>query len=367
MSTATRPVLADTIEDARRGGHDAPEVEARHAGDSTSGFVLWLVGGTLALLLAVLAFNMVVDPYGGLGTGVFPTAVTDDPAVKVHLLEDLPAAPKLVVLGSSRSLKADPHFLQQQTGLPTFNAGVRGGTTVEAYLLSKFIHDRWPDAGTRYVWLIDIESFRWGSLDPSLLNTSELAGELPLTDRIRGRLDAVGPLLSWNATRDSLRVVRAEVDGTEAAGDQTGSRREDFRPDGYLLRNGYDPVYERRRYLNIYRNGGFSHLEPQPLAYLRRTVGQMAKWGTPPLIVLTPIAPDLLAELRTMGWDSRYRDLLAELHRLAREDGATVVDMSRISDFDGTPGGFYDGVHLRPVNMRKMLAAVLQAHPDALQ
>ncbi len=367
-STDTRSGVPSSIEHAKRAGHDAPVLSARDEGESPRRFVVWFLAGLAALLIGVFGFNALVDPYGGLGTGLLPTAITDDPAIKVRLLEKLPRAPQLVVLGSSRSLKADPAFLRQHTGLRSFNAGVRGGTTVEAYALARYVHDRWPSAHTRFLILLDVESFRWGNLDTTLLNTSQLARYLPLRERVQQRLSAIPPLLSWNAAENSLRVVRAEQDGTASHADQvTASRTSQFRPDGFLRRDRYDPVFEREKYLDIYRGGAFSRLQPRPLHYLQAAITQMDKWGTPPLIVLTPIDPKLQKELRRMGWNQRYHDLLADLARLHRSHPFTLADMTKLSSFGGDPSAFYDHVHMRPSNMRLMLEQVLKEHGSALQ
>src|SRR5690349_8239557 len=116
-STDTRSGVPSSIEHAKRGGHDAPVLSAHDEGESPRRFVVWFLTGLAVLLIGVFGFNAIVDPYGGLGTGLLPTAITDDPAIKVRLLEQLPKAPQLVVLGSSRSLKADPAFLREHTGL----------------------------------------------------------------------------------------------------------------------------------------------------------------------------------------------------------------------------------------------------------
>ena len=314
-----------------------------------------------ALLLAVFAFNATVDPYGGLGTGLLPTAVTDDAATKVRLLEALQEAPDIVVVGSSRSLKADRRVIERSTGLTAFNAGVRGGTTVEAYALSRFVNDRFPDARPRFMWLLDVESFRWANLDSTLLNTEQLARYIPRRQRLEGRLAAIGPLLSWGGLRDSLHVVRAEITGDERKESRQRKRRTRYmRGDGYLTFDLYSRAHETGLYRNIYRDDGFPSLERRPVHYLERAVEAMTSRGVEPIIVLTPIEPRLLDQLRDMGWDERHRDLLAELRRIQRKHPFDLVDMSLTSSFGGDPDGFYDGVDMKPETMDLMIETVLR-------
>src|SRR5205814_2373867 len=85
-----------------------------------------------AQLLAVLAFDAAVDPWGQLGTGLFPSLIPTDRPAKAKLVDRLAAPPELVVFGSSRALKIDPAYLQRKLGLRGFNAGVSDGEPEDA-------------------------------------------------------------------------------------------------------------------------------------------------------------------------------------------------------------------------------------------
>ena len=57
-------------------------------------------------------------------------------------------------------MRYEPSYLEKKTGLRTFNAGVNGiGGTADAWAMTNFIHDTWPDADPKYLWLLDVESF----------------------------------------------------------------------------------------------------------------------------------------------------------------------------------------------------------------
>ena len=113
-------------------------------------FVLALVLVTALVMGGVLALNVIADPYGSVGTHYFPTVTTSDRTVKADKIEQLKEGPELVILGSSRSMRYEPEYLEEKTGLSTFNAGVNGiGGTADAWAMSQFIHDTWPDVGSR--------------------------------------------------------------------------------------------------------------------------------------------------------------------------------------------------------------------------
>jgi hypothetical protein len=357
-----------TLETAPAGAHDAPLIEAG-PGDSHRRFVRWLLTGAAVTMLAVAAFAALVDPYGGLGTGIFPTELTVDASVKADLANRLTAPPGVLVLGSSRSLKVDPAYLQRRSGLTAFNAGVRGGTPVEAYAMARYLHDRFPGSHPHYLWLLDVEAFRSDTIDPNLLNDSRLDGYFPLSERLRARGHAIWPLLSWTGAGDALHVVRSEIDGSapSAGGARRAATRE-FRADGYHdVTELHDWGFEFKKYKGFYAHGAYPRLQSLPVEYLEKTLALMNSWGARPVIVVTPIHPKLQRILAPMGWTDRHRDLLALLKQLQRRYRFDFVDESSLASWGGVPRDFADGVHLEPANMRRLTDAVLSRFPDAVQ
>jgi hypothetical protein len=91
-----------------------------------------------------------------------------------------------------------------------------------------------------------------------------------------------------------------------------------------------------------------------------------AQWlGIRPVIALTPAHPVLSQALGPLGWNRRHTDVL----RMLRNPRAqfTLLDASRISSFGGHRGDFYDGVHMRVENTRRLAAWIaLRARHDLL-
>jgi hypothetical protein len=358
---------ADTLETAAAGAHNAPMIVAG-PGESHRRFVAWLLIGAALTLLAVGAFTALVDPYGGLGTGLFPTEVTVDATVKANLADRLAQPPGIVVLGSSRSLKMNPAYLAQRGGVPAFNAGVRGGTPVEAYAMTRYLHDRFPSTKQHYVWMLDVEAFRSDRIDTNLLNDPRLNGYFPLSERLAARAHAFWPLLSWQGAKDALHVVRSEINGSapSAARSLQVATRE-FRADGYhRVREPSDWKFEFNKYRGFYEHGAFPRLQSLPVEYLTKTLALMNSWGAVPTIVITPIHPKLQRILAPLGWTDRHHDLLVLLSRLHRTYRFQLVDESFISSWNGVPHDFADGVHLFSTNMRRLTDAVLARFPHAL-
>src|SRR5919201_6260074 len=87
-------------------------------------FVGGFLGSFLLVLGAVLAFNVVIDPFALAGTGVVPTAVEPDRSIKLDLLQRLKRGPQILILGDSRGRQAQPSQLERLTGHTAFNAAV---------------------------------------------------------------------------------------------------------------------------------------------------------------------------------------------------------------------------------------------------
>jgi hypothetical protein len=333
--------------------------------------VVAALAATVTLLLAVLAFNAVVDPWGGLGTDLFPTLVPTDKPVKAALIARLTKAPQLVIFGSSRALKINPTYLQQRLGQSGFNAAVSDGNPEDAWALLNDIHARFPNAHPHFLWVLDVEALR-GAPDPGVLDTPALARFIPSADRWRARLKGILPLLSWKAVRASVKVIRADISGKgiplrDAVFTNNGYRSLDVHD--IARANGSTLAAQLRAsevlYSWVYRSI-YPRLSPTEERYFVQTLAKMNEWGYAPVIVLSPIHPALRKVLGPLGWDTRHRQVLAYIASLKKRYPFTFLDMTSLSSFGGSPNLFYDGLHLTLPNVHRLLDAILRKAPGAL-
>ena len=115
-------------------------------------FVAGFLAACLSVLAALLAFNIVIDPYALAGSGIVPTAVEPDRSIKLDLLQKLEHGPDTLILGDSRGRPAEPSFLRRLTGHGGFNAAVTGGSAPEAWVFVKYAADLFPQQRRRYIW-----------------------------------------------------------------------------------------------------------------------------------------------------------------------------------------------------------------------
>jgi hypothetical protein len=334
-------------------------------------FVIALLVTAAAVLLAVLAFDAAVDPWGQLGTDLFPSLIPTDRPVKAKLVDRLAAPPQLIVFGSSRALKIDPAYLQQKLGQRGFNAGVSDGEPEDAWAFLNLIHSRFPNARPHFLYMLDVEAFR-GTPDPGVLDTSQLARYVPAGQRWSARLHGVLPLLSWKGLHASARVFRKSV-----VGNGIPLRNTVFAANGFRATDIHDiarargsSLAEQLRaseglYSWVYRTL-YHRLSPTQESYFERTLAKMDAWGAPPVIVLTPIHPQMRKVLGPLGWNVRYRQVRAYLRALSTRYRFTVLDMTSISSFGGSPRLFYDGFHLTIPNMHRLLDTLVRKERSAL-
>lgn len=360
------------IEEAERSHHAAPLVEAR-AGESLRRFVATVLVTFAALLLATGIANAVVDPLASVGTGLVAPAVFSDHAERLKLIDRLDEPPELVVLGSSRSLKAEPSYLQQLTGLRGFNAGAANGKTEDGMAYANLFHDRFPDARIRYLWLLEVEAFRDRPPSPLLLAQPELARHFPASLRTGTRLDDLQRLFEWNTTKSSVRTLWRTARG------ERPQAAADFSPDGFRTVDQHD-VSERagisfqtrlaesiaaaRTFVPAMQRDGLS---PEAKAYFEQAIADMNAWGVEPVIALMPVHPAYRAAFGGAAYDRLNDELTTYLASLQPRLRFTVVDERDLASFGGSADDFYDGVHLHVPNMRKLLAAAVREAGAALQ
>lgn len=360
-----------------KGNRLAPLTVLPGAAGRRPSFVLLLFLAAAILVGAVAGFNAYVDPFGTVGTGALPPVTWTDRSLKVNLIEHLQAAPAVVVLGSSRAMKVQPSFITSRTGLSAFNAAVSSGKPVDAWVFVNYIHSRFPSTHSRYLWLLDVEAFREWPIDPGLLNTPQLAGFLSTGTRLRTRLGQLPLLFSWSTFWKSLQSVRHEESQSQAPL-RTAIGATQFAPDGFRVLDYHDlnlaggrglakelPATIRQG-IATYR-GDYGQLDPAAEAYFQRTLALMNSLGDSPVIALTPMQPEMLAIVAPLGYDARYRDVLAYLHSLQGRYRFRLFDFTHLSSFGGRAGDFYDGYHMTVANTRRFVNAVLRKAPGALR
>ena len=354
-AATTSPVVTRTAERAsRREGSQRP-------------FLVGFLGSFGVVLAAVLAFNVVVDPFALAGTGVVPTAVEPDRSVKLDLLQNLKHGPQILILGDSRGRQAEPSFLHRLTGLTAFNAAVSGGSDPDADVFVRFAADRFPREKRRYIWFTDI-GLASGVVLPQLAQDPRARRYLPTVPRFG--LSDIKTYLSTEATTASLRVFEKCVLGSCHSPIH-------YRPDGALTNQSlhFLPEHAKSLRASVAKEiaGVRMHhativeareqlARPGRFFYLEQMLRFMNERGEVPVLVLNPIYPAVFAELERYGFAGRRATLekIAQLHRQFR---FVFVDCEDSRKWGGTNDDWTNATHVNRANMRRELRYIV-AHSD---
>jgi hypothetical protein len=367
IETAAAP--SGTLKLKQRPTPDPPEID-QAPGHRAFWFVLALVGVTAVVLAGVLALNVVADPYGSVGTHLFPTVTTSDRTVKADRIEALKEPPQLVVLGSSRSMRYEPSYLEKKTGLRTFNAGVNGiGGTADAWAMTQFIHEVWPESHPAYLWMVDVESFVPFEVQARTANEPRLAKFVGAATAGKGVVELAKAIwqnrtteFSLDTAKDSLRLLL----NRDTAETKQSKYQKQILADGVLKQRRWSKKeWSRRypgsvqRYTDLYKSV-YHSVDPQSQAYFKKTLRFMNDQGATPLIVLTPINPKLAKVLNPLGRLQRHQQVVSYIESLQGKYQFKFLDLTDPSVFGFDPKQFYDGMHMTTINTEKAIDYILE-------
>ena len=362
--TVTAPPEPTTLETSRHGR--VVEPRATRSGAGMGRFVAGALVAYAGALAAVLALNIVVDPFALAGTHIVPSAVETDRAIKLTLLGRLRRSPEILILGSSRARVAEPSYLHTLTGHTGFNAGVTGGTAADAYVFTRYAADRFRGHERRYIWFVDA-GVATNGINPQLQEDPRARPYLPGGRRF-GLAD-IGTYLSPQATSASVRVVRKCVVAQCRA-------RIAYNPDGSIRHRSmrYLPEHTTKLHAAIQKLIASirAHppvarpVDPKRYVYFERALAFMNARGERPVIVLNPLHPSVLRELERYGFPARRR-ALAYFKSLHHRFDFVLVDAEDIRTWGGSPNNFLNPSHVDWRNMRLLLKYVVARSGTALK
>ena len=317
------------------------------------------------LLAALAAVNVVaVISVGLLFAAAHPSTGTATPvpqmtirAYKADLIERRARPPRIVILGGSRATRFNPASILAKTGETAFNAAVTHARPDDDWALVNLLHQRFPRARFRFLWVMHVDEFGGHGPSPDLLSDSLLTQYFPR---------------QWVAYWCARRGVTPEQypllvqpPGMEIA------------PNGYSVYNSLDreaqrlPLAQRvdqtiSRTVAAYQAYP-ARLQPERCAYFEKTLRFMNHEGDKIVVVLAPLQPRFYAAVLHNGWGTRHTLVMDYLRELQGRYRFDLLDLSRASSVHAAADDFYDGVHMRPSTCRRVFDTALRAFSRALR
>jgi hypothetical protein len=262
--------------------------------------------------------------------------------------------PQLLILGSSRAMRADPAAWSKTLHTRAFNAAVSSGSAMDAYAFTRLAERDYPGSASAVVWFLDIETLRLGANQPYVRSVPALRRLLPHGVPGSPRYVSASPraLAGGAVPGHSSMPPRLRANGVLVSWWHDWQRAH-----GRTTSRG---VREHmQQYAQIYTGRASYRISGSSRWYATQIVKDANRRGVVPVIVLTPYHPALRRYISGRGWQQAHARVRHFLRELGRRYHLRVLDLTSLKSFGGWPSGFYDGVHPRPALMRSIQRTVV--------
>jgi hypothetical protein len=339
------------------------------------GFRFWkiFIAAGAWLLATVALLNLIVDPFGMYGTGLFPSMVSNRYLAKLTLFRADDPPPSALILGSSRVGMIDPDLVTEITGEKCFSWGVPIARAETFLAIIKIAIDEVGDPIDLVIVGAEPEVFHPTSeVHPMAKFVPEFSGYGDPLPWWSITVEKVSRLFTMEQTEASIGVISAVLHG-ERVGDWI-----EWGPDGFPV--GMDPEttprvieedFETRLKKGLatypderFEISSFTHLSPERMRYWEEFLQICEDNDIRIYVFMPPPHPKLLDRLYDLGAERIFDETSEYLERTVTEAGGTFRDFTRLESFGGDPNLFSDEVHLRKPNAELMLRNLLSDFPD---
>ncbi len=312
----------------------------------------------------IMAMNYVVNPHGKYNSSVLPSLVWTGRADKAKLLKEFDENPDVLILGSSRSMKIDPDFIKEKTGMPAFNAAVNSANAEDYYAMLRYSLDTLEKKPKYIILGIDVEAFHNNTpIDERLLFNQTLSKYLNAKDQISFK-DTLISLLSYEETSNSFVSLYYKITGYP---DQSTYYDDDgflhyTRKSGTVTEQNYESKIEE--YIKRYRArfAGYTHLSEKRKDYFEKFLALANEENIKVISFITTLHDDIIDDLKkTRNYDEIKRQLVTYLNELDQQHANFVYeDYDRVDKYDGILTAFYDGAHIHEKNAVRIAERLLE-------
>jgi hypothetical protein len=338
----------------------APSAQPQPQRSPARRFVAVFLAAAAIGCLAVGGFNYAVNPLNYYPPKLVRPLAWGDQFEKLDLMRTAPPADVLII-GSSRTMKLSPADVKAVAGKSAFNAGVSSSRPEEWYATLRYAVEGLHWKPQEVVLGIDMETlFYQGEPNEDLLSSSELRRYLPVSLRVGSLWERSKLLVSLDQVELSWKAIKL----AQSAGQSPPETS--FDPDGYLhylrmerqVADGSFKLVTQYQVSNYQqRYAGAAGFDPLRRELFEQMLQYAADHGIRVRAFFTPFHPSVLAEMEKLDTFTHvHREMTAYAAELReRFPTAGFFDFTAVSAFGGDPNAFFDGVHYRQENARKLL------------
>ncbi|HET6495402.1 MAG TPA: hypothetical protein VFH61_08575, partial [Thermoleophilia bacterium] len=271
---------------------------------------------------------------------------------KLDLIRELPAPPKLMTIGGSRTTRFEPDLMRRLTGLPTMNCSVHNCQPEDVWAFANDLRSRAPNVKLRLLWGIRVGGMRDNTFAQGLVYDPRLARWFPPE-----LIDEQKTLIGEPVIKNLLAINR-------------------FTPRGMLKYTNYDRQRERGLTLDASLDKWIpTHVSKEmqtserstarARAYFEKTMALFNEQGVTPCIVMMPYQPRAFRALSAVPqWKTSFEEFRAYLKDMRATYDFRLLDYTQVGSFGGRDDEFFDGAHVTVENSRLLLRKAVQQAPE---
>ena len=337
-----------------------------------------IIMSVLIVFSIIVASNFFINPRGIYPPSIFPALVTNYRNKKANDFTNLKKSPDLVIIGSSRALSINPDYVEEQTGISTYNFAVTGTYLDEYLVIMRYVFDQ-SKLDPPKVILIDRPGF-W-------VNPDSTADRAPLKffpyideeSRSKIFINRTVDLTNLHQFTEAIYSIQFLLFNREYQETWTIYNNGFGLPHideslGEAIEGSISDRLERKLCDNFFPDESMPILEEMV---------SLAKENASSIIFYTsPAQPDYVKGLNervyqnaTEGEKSPCGQILSDFYRELVEKNSQVhaVFFFHPNDFGGYSDerGFYDGSHMTEINNNLLINAlspeIIQAYQESIQ
>ncbi|OQA03678.1 MAG: hypothetical protein BWY69_00316 [Planctomycetes bacterium ADurb.Bin401] len=293
-------------------------------------FIFVFLSSFLFFLFFLLSINIYIDPRGIFGTGKYPILVATARTEKILLLKSVEQKPQALIFGSSHCMRYSPKYVENVTGLKTFNCSVNSGKIEDFLALLNFalsecnIHPKLIILGVcpRTFCEIQDEDF-----DERLLSNATLINYIPLNSipRIQKKAGLFLNTLNFGYLKDVRRSFVLSQKQNLPLKFYT------FESDGFLR---FEEKFNEKGAF-IAKDLEVTGFSKNRIEFFETFLKLCRQNNIKLKIIITPYAPDYIKQ-QAGGNHDRLNQLLAEmLKNYNKEHSFEFYNFPHIEDYGG--------------------------------